>query len=1821
MAGGGRIKGITIELDGDTKGLQSALKDVNKSSKEAQSELKEVERALKLDPANVELVNQKMDVLADAVNAASDKLKVLKQAQAQVEAQFANGDIGEEQYRAFQRELIETESAMKQYQNQMGNMQNEQKRLSDTTRAMGAFFDATGTQVEDFASTLGTRLTNAISSGTATADQMEKALKLMGQRALGASTDIDAMRDALNGINDGNSIEQVRNNLMALNKSVVTTQDELKQVEQLLKLNPGNTTALAQKQQLLTKAISETTSELQQLQQRQQQVEAAFANGNMGAKEYRAFQREIAKTEQTLAEYDAKLRGMGSETTRFNQAQQAMQNYMNSTAQTINDLSSVLGSQLTNAIRSGSATSDQLEQALRRLGQAAGHSGADLERFEQIVRNVDGSNNLDQIRRDLERIGDAADEAEGKMKGLGDSISGALGGLVAGGGLAGAVAAAFSDVDVKAIIDVTFDVPESSKASVLAAVRGVQAYGVDAEAALEGVRRQWALNGDASDESNARVVKAAGVVAKAYADIDFQELIQEANEIGGVLGITTEEAVAMTNALLKAGFDPNQLDIISEYGNQLKMAGFNAQEIQAIMASGVDTKTWNIDNLLDGIKEGRIVGAEFGAEIDKSTKEIIESAGLSADKFQELGKAIAGGGEEGGAAMQEMAKMLATVDDATIRNQLGTAMYGTLWEEQGTKIVDTLMNMGDHMTTADENAQLMNDTISGIDGSAMVQMQSAIQGMMEALGPVFEKIAEIVTKIAEWVSANPQLAATIVAITTAVGILVGIIAVLMPIITAIATAMGVGMAAAGGIFVVAIAAIIAIVVGIIAVIQNWSTIWEWLKGIMSSFATWLGSVFVAAVGILPNIFVAVWTAISTTAQVVWNGLLTMLSSIWSGIVSAATTIWNMLVSILTGLWNGIVSVAVSIWNGLSSTLSSIWSTIASTAASVWNGLVTIFTTVTTTIQTVLTTVWTAIQSAITAIWNGIVAVATSVWNGLKNTITTVVNGIKTVVTTGFNAVKTTTTTVFNAIKMTATTVWNAIKTTITTVINGIKTTITTVFNTIKSTITSVFSAIQSTASSVWNAIKSVITNAVNGIKSTVTTVFNAIKSTVQSVMSGVQSVIQTTWNAAKSVVTNAVNGIKSIVTSVFNSLKSTVSTAMNGVKSAIESGWNAAKSFLQGIDLSSIGRGIIEGLVNGIKGAAGSVASAIKGVADGAVSAAKKALGINSPSRVMRDHVGRWVGEGLAEGITRTSKAVVKVTTNLAKGVINTAKKVLDIHSPSREMRKIGEYTADGLGVGLKNKTNSVAKIAKASSVTIMESLRQGLEGETSKIEAAYANIKDVAVKAIRDIESIEISDTNIKGKVADALYMANVGAIQEQVAAAEAAYAEYDRLLKNQFAVYNTWSNDPHNKVSYWTYYNEQLEQARLAYEQTLEMDTLNDKIEKYYKIAIDSTKDYITQKGRLGELAIGEEVTMWSQLLNSMSIHSDAYYDVLANHQNAVKAVRQNIEKANEDHMKRMQEIDEELIERTKELNREYDDAYKERLSTLVNFADTFDEFKVDTETTGKQLIDNLLSQVNALDAYADVWSSLSGRITDADLLAELSELGPKSLGELQALNSLTDDELESYMALYREKFNKASQIATEELSPMKDSITEQIRLAEESAAAQLEQLNVEWQLSIQQLVEGTETELDSLEQVGVDAATGLLNGLSSMQSSLVSKATEIANAIKSTIQSALDIHSPSRVMKGFGVNIGEGLIIGMDDMINGVAKSSARLSDAVVGAQASLSNSAASSRALASNVNNTTQTVDNRKSFAPVVQIYTTESPEKIMQRELRRMAFQF
>lgn len=116
-----KIKGITIEINGDTTPLSKALGEVNSQSKRLQDELYSVEKLLKFDPTNTELLAQKQKILAERIESAKTKVEALKQAQEEVKRLYASGEIDEGQYRRFERDLISAEQQLQKLQDTAAN--------------------------------------------------------------------------------------------------------------------------------------------------------------------------------------------------------------------------------------------------------------------------------------------------------------------------------------------------------------------------------------------------------------------------------------------------------------------------------------------------------------------------------------------------------------------------------------------------------------------------------------------------------------------------------------------------------------------------------------------------------------------------------------------------------------------------------------------------------------------------------------------------------------------------------------------------------------------------------------------------------------------------------------------------------------------------------------------------------------------------------------------------------------------------------------------------------------------------------------------------------------------------------------------------------------------------------------------------------------------------------------------------------------------------------------------------------------------------------------------------------------------------------------------------------------------------------------------------------------------------------------------------------------------------------------------------------------------------------------------------------------------
>lgn len=381
-----------------------------------------------------------------------------------------------------------------------------------------------------------------------------------------------------------------------------------------------------------------------------------------------------------------------------------------------------------------------------------------------------------------------------------------------------------------------------------------------------------------------------------------------------------------------------------------------------------------------------------------------------------------------------------------------------------------------------------------------------------------------------------------------------------------------------------------------------------------------------------NFIINAWNAIKTFMVTVWNVLKTVASVVWNAILKAITTavtnvynfimiIWNQIVAYLQGLWNGIIAIATT----------------------VWNLLVTIITTVFTTIMTIVMTIWTAIWTFLSTIWNTIITIATSIWNLLVTVITTVFTTIMTIAMTIWNAIWTFLQTLWNTIVTVATKVWNAITTAISTALQAAWSFISNIWNTIWSFLSSILTTI-------WNKVVSIFTQVVSTISDKMSQAWNFI---VTKGMQWVSTITSTLINFVNRVVQGFVN--------VVNKVSQGMTNAVNKVKSFVD-------------DFVSAGADMIRGLMRGIGNMARDLAEKAASVAKGALNAAKRALGIHSPSREFMD-VGMYSMLGFVKGIDNHSSKVIR-------NVSNVADKVVDAFQPTLNAPDISSITGNLSNLG-----------------------------------------------------------------------------------------------------------------------------------------------------------------------------------------------------------------------------------------------------------------------------------------------------------------------------------------------------------------------------------------------------------------------------------------------------------------------------------------------------------------------------------------------------------
>lgn len=837
--------------------------------------------------------------------------------------------------------------------------------------------------------------------------------------------------------------------LKNVNSSITKTQSALNDVNRLLKLDPSNTVLVAQKQQLLSQAVSQTKEKLEALESAQEQVADAFQRGDIGEEKYMAFQREIEETRGKLNQYKVDLSSLQSEQDSLATNTARLQKLFDATGTEVDDYADVLGSKLVSAIKSGSASSDQLKSAIDKIGKAATGGKADVKELTDALDTVDDGQAVKNLIQDLKEVGDAAEETAEDIGEIAEATKGAA--LMEAADQLSAVGDKIQEIGESAI---------DAYSEAENAVTKVNAYfGETGEAAEQSASVIQSVYEAGVGESMDSVANAVLMVKKNLGDLsktDLSNLTQQAITLDELYGIDMNETLRGVNSLMQQygltaqeamdyivkgtqnGLDKtNELgDNLSEYAGKFSQAGYSASEYFQLLDNGLKNGAYNLDKVNDAINEvtTRLVDGTIG-----------ESIGSFSTKTQELFTSW----QNGGATQKEVIdSIVADIGNCTNQQEalnMAALAFGTMAEDGNLKFITSLTSVGSTYDSVAGSAQGMFDATT----TPMQQMEANTRKLQQSLVPLGQKLMElantiipplvaVITTISGWFEKMPEPVQNFVII---LGALIAVFTALVPVIAAVAVSVGalnISLAPIIGI----IAGVAAAITAIIAIVKNWGAITEWFGNLWNTICTGIGQM----VESLKAWFLGLWEH---------------LKSVWEGICNVVQTAVMLIGSILQAAFDIITLPYRFIWENCKEIIISVWEAIKSVVSSAINAVSSVISTVMGAIQNVISTIWTAISTKISS----------------------VVNAIKTVVTT-----------VFNAVKSMVSSVWNSIKSTISTVVDGIKSKVSSVFNSVKSTVSSVFNGIKSTATSVWNGIKTAILTPIESARDKIKGIVDKIQS-------------------------------------------------------------------------------------------------------------------------------------------------------------------------------------------------------------------------------------------------------------------------------------------------------------------------------------------------------------------------------------------------------------------------------------------------------------------------------------------------------------------------------------------------------------------------------------------------------------------------------------------------------------------------------------------------------------------------------------------------------
>lgn len=845
---------------------------------------------------------------------------------------------------------------------------------------------------------------------------------MAGGRVKGITIEIDGDTKGLNSA------------LKDVNSQTAKTSTELRDVNKLLKLDPGNTELIAQKQELLGKAVQSTSEKLATLKSAQAQVEAQFKSGDIGEAQYRDFQREVIATEGQLDRLQTGLKN-------------------------------------TNEYFEGNKT-------------AAGMAEAGFNKAAIKAQELD--NNLDGIKSSSAQasdgLKDTSDNAD-KLAGNVDKISKVqvgefLGGVaekaadMGGAVLETGIQFANAQSNMQNTMGLTSDRAKSATDTVKSVFKSGMVESVDeANEAVQDVINSFGdlvSNGDLDGVSNKIVAIAQ------HSNVDMKDATNASSQAMKTMGLTSQQSLDLISKGLEDGLNKNDdfLDTVNEYSPTFNDAGISAGGMLNVLNAGMENGAFNTDKVADAVKEFQL--RLTSGQLDEPMKSF---SSATQDVFQKFKDGQATSAEVMASVGNDLKSMPADQAKAAVQG------LGTQFEDLGQGASAALLSAA----TGTENLSGATDKLS--KKTPGEKLTASLNTLKASFADLITQLTPVIDAIAGMISAFSKAPGPVKVLVGVIGAVMAVLAVLMPAITGIGTL----IAAFGTAFLLPVigivAGIIAAITAVILVITNWGSIVKWLKGLWNGMVQffsglWNGikQAFTVGVNAITQFLQPAFTATVNVIKAIWNGIVTFFSAIWDAIKLVFTVVITaiaVLIGTYINIWKSIITTAM---NTIQVIFSTVWNAIKDVIMAVWNFLSPFISAAINAISNVISTVWNAISSVTSSVWNAISGVIQTVWNGISSFISGVINAISSVISS-----------VWNAISGVTSSVWNSISSVISSVWNGIQSGVSSAVNAVSSVISNIWNGIKSVTSSVWNGIKDAITGPMDAAKNMISGIINAIK--------------------------------------------------------------------------------------------------------------------------------------------------------------------------------------------------------------------------------------------------------------------------------------------------------------------------------------------------------------------------------------------------------------------------------------------------------------------------------------------------------------------------------------------------------------------------------------------------------------------------------------------------------------------------------------------------------------------------------------------------------